>query len=99
MKDRTGQWYLRGFRKTNRRASAFLLTALLVVVAFSANLGGPPPPRSPSSGPAKRMTFSWYLNREQWRADIRTLANVLQYLSDSPKVPPTNGLAPKASDA
>jgi hypothetical protein len=47
-------------------------------------------------GPSKRSQLGWYVRSGQWRADMRSVAAAIQYLSDSAAVPQTNGPVSKA---
>ena len=44
----------------------------------------------------KHANLAWYIRSGQWRADIRSLAAAIQYLSEPVTVAQTNGPATKA---
>ena len=46
----------------------------------------------------KRHNLAWYVRSGQWRADMRSLAAAIQYLSESVPVAQTNGLVTKADN-
>ena len=46
----------------------------------------------------KRHDLAWYVRSGQWRADMRSLAAAIQYLSESATVAQTNGPAAKADN-
>ena len=46
----------------------------------------------------KRHDLGWYVRSGQWRADIRSVAAAIQYLSEPGTVAQTNGPAAKADN-
>lgn len=55
-----------------------------------------------SNGPAATRSMPWYFHSGQWRADMRSLAAALRYLTDcesTAAVAQTNFIASKADNA
>jgi hypothetical protein len=46
-----------------------------------------------------RMRVRWYFGNRQWQADMRSLAAVVRYLTDSEQMAQTNPIPRKANDA
>jgi len=50
--------------------------------------------RSNSSYPPQGFRAAWYIRSGQWRADLRSLVAVLEYLREPAGIGQTNGLPP-----
>ena len=57
------------------------------------------PPFMASNSTVPGTGVPWYFRSGQWRADMRSLAEVLRYLAESQKIAQTNPVPAKADNA
>jgi hypothetical protein len=81
-----------------------LLLATVLFFGLSLDCAGPPTANvilvaSNNPVPITRMSVPWYFRNRQWQADMRSLAEVMHYLTDSEQITQTNQTRAKANDA
>ena len=100
-------WGVRNDRCTSTMLSVAVLTLCALMlsigtfreVRMATEVSTGPVGGSQAIRPVRHSDLEWYIRSGQWRADIRSLAAAIQYLSEQPvKVAQTNGPAIRAGN-